>query len=98
MSINRAPVAKGEISRRGKTIYSLMRKKMEAERWGEVIVIDIHSGDYEVGPDDLTATLRMFERRPHAMTWGTRIGIGWIYQMSPRMTLEYYQAHGYPDE
>ena len=98
MAINREPVAKGEISRRGKTIYKLMRKKLEAERWGEVIVIDIHSGDYEVAPDDLTATLRMFERRPHAMTWGTRIGGGGVVQFSPRMTLEYYQAHGFPNE
>ena len=98
MSVKKAPVKDSEVERRGTAIYKQLRKKLEAEHWGDVVVIDIYSGDYEVAPDDLTATLRMFERRPHAMTWGTRIGIGWIYQMSPRMTLEYYQAHGYPHE
>ena len=98
MSEKSSKVSPSEISTKGEAIYEKLMEKLEAEHWGEVVVIDIYSGDYEVASDDLTATLRMFERRPDAMTWGTRIGIGWIYQMSPRMTLEYYQAHGFPHE
>ena len=98
MSDKSSKTPPSEISTKGEAIYEKLREKLEADHWGDVVVIDIFSGDYEIAPDDLTATLRMFERRPHAMTWGTRIGIGWIYQMSPRMTLEYYQAHGYPHE
>ena len=81
-----------EIAVKGQAIYQRLREKLEEEHWGEVVVIDIDSEDYEVGPDDLTCTLRMFERHPDALTWGTCIGVGWIYQMSPRMTLDYYKA------
>ena len=98
MSEKSSKVSSSEISAQGKTIYEKLRKKLEAEHWGEVVVIDIFSGDYEVAPDDLTATLRMFERRPNAITWGDRIGGGGVVRLSPRMTLEYYQAHGFPDE
>lgn len=91
-------VLPSEISTKGKAIYEKLREKLEAEHWGEVVVIDIFSGDYVVGSDDLTCTLRMFERRPDALTWGTCVGGGGVVQFSPRMTLEYYQAHGFPDE
>ncbi len=98
MSEKSSKVSPSEISTKGEAIYEKLREKLEAEHWGEVVVIDIFSGDYEVGPDDLTATLRMFERRPQALTWGDRIGGGGVARFSHRMTLEYYQAHGFPDE
>ena len=87
MSIKRTPVKGSEIERRGSVIYKQLRKKLEREHWGEIVVIDIHSGDYEVAPDDLTATLRMFERRPHALTWGERIGGGGVYSFGFRLSL-----------
>ena len=87
MSIKKVPVKESEIERRGTTIYNLLRKKLAAEHWGEIVVIDIHSGDYEVAPDDLTATLRMFDRRPHALTWGERIGGGGVYYLGERISL-----------
>lgn len=98
MSERRSEVSPSEISAKGKAIYEKLREKLEAEHWGDVVVIDIFSGDYEVAPDDLTATLRMFERRPDALTWGDRIGDGGVARFSPRMTLEYYQAHGFPHD
>ena len=67
-------VAKTDIARIGKGMYAELRPKMEANHWGKMVVIDVNSGDYEIADDDLTATLRMFERRPDAMTWGERIG------------------------
>ena len=88
MAIKRTPVKSSEIERRGTAIYSLLRKKLEAEHWGEVVVIDIHSGDYEVASNDLAATMRMFERRPHALTWGERIGGGGVHYLRTRISFD----------
>ena len=67
-------VAKTDIARIGKGMYAKLRLQLEADHWGKMVVIDVNSGDYEIAEDDLTATLRMFERRPDAMTWGERVG------------------------
>ena len=62
------------VARLGKEIYESMRADMEANEWGRMVVIDVNSGDYEVADDDLTALLRLIDRRPGAMTWGERVG------------------------
>lgn len=67
-------VAKTDIAPVGKAMYAQLRPKMEAEHWGQMIVIDVTSGDYEIAADDLTATLRLLARRPEALTWGERVG------------------------
>ncbi len=33
----------------GRKIYEGIRKDLEANHWGKLVVIDIHSGDYELG-------------------------------------------------
>ena len=63
-----------EVARLGKEIYARVREALEANEWGRMVVIDVNSGDYEVADDDLTAILRLLERRPGAMTWGERVG------------------------
>ena len=67
-------VAKADIAPLGKGMYARLRPQLEAEYWGKMVVIDVTSGDYEIADDDLTATLRLFERRPAALTWGERVG------------------------
>ena len=58
----------------GRKMYEKMRAEMEANHWGKMVVIDVNTGDYEIADDDLTATMRLFERRPNAMTWGELVG------------------------
>ena len=70
------------IERVGKARYAEIRAEMEAEHWGKMVVIDVHSGDYEIGSDDLTASMRLLERRPEAMTWGERVGYPAAYFFS----------------
>ncbi|MCY3895949.1 MAG: hypothetical protein OXG17_05720 [Chloroflexi bacterium] len=48
---------------------------------GDFVVIDIHSGDFEVDSDDLTATMRLMERRPDAVTWAERVGYPSAYNL-----------------
>ena len=63
----------------GRQIYAGMQAEMEANHWGQLVVIDINSGDYEVGdydgePSDIALTKRLFERRPDAHTWAELVG------------------------
>ena len=74
-----------DIAAVGKAMYEEIRSELEATQKGKVVVIDVKSGDYEIGDDDLEATLRMFERRPDALTWGERIGYPAIYTIRDRI-------------
>ncbi len=68
-----------EIAAAGRKIYEEMREEMEANHWGELVVIDVHSGDYEVGEfvsrrSDMEITKRLWARRPDAYTWAELVG------------------------
>ena len=67
-------VKKQHVPEVGRAMYEKMRAEMEANHWGKMVVIDVNTGDYEVAADDLTATRRLFERRPNAVTWGELAG------------------------
>ena len=63
----------------GQKIYAGIREEMEAEHWGKLVVIDIHSGDYEVGEytglqSDMEITNRLLKRKPDAFTWAELVG------------------------
>ena len=64
----------GEAMAIGKAIYEKIRDDMEENHWGRMVVIDVKSGDYEIGDDDYEATLRLRKRRPDAYTWGELVG------------------------
>ena len=65
----------------GKAMYEKIRAEMEANHWGKMVVIDVNTGDREIADDDLTATMRLFERRPNAITWGELVGYPAPYYM-----------------
>ena len=67
-------VAKTDIAPLGKAMYAQLRPQMEAEHWGQMVVIDVTSGDYEIGNDDCETTMRLLQRRPGAITWGELVG------------------------
>lgn len=74
-----------DIAAIGKAMYEEIRGELEETHKGKVVVIDVLSGDYEIGDNDLATTLRMFERRPNALTWGERIGYPAIYTIRERI-------------
>ena len=80
-------VEKQDIATVGKAMYEELRADMEANHWGRMVVIDVNTGEYEVADDDLTATLRLMERVPGAMTWGELVGHPAPYRMSTLVTL-----------
>lgn len=67
--------SKDEISRRGLRLYEdRIRATVEPTRFGDYLVIDIQSGDYEVDADHLAASDRMMTRRPQGVLFALRIG------------------------
>ena len=64
-----------EVAARGDAIYhEQIKPKVGDLEKGTFVVIDIESGDYEIAPDDATATFRLLGRHPSAVTWAVRIG------------------------
>lgn len=77
-----------QIAATGRKIYEGIREEMEAKHWGELVVIDVHSGDYEVGEfasrhSDLKITERLLERLPDALTWAVLVGYPTPYYREP---------------
>ena len=76
MNFGRTPDESAEL---GRQIYAGMQAEMEANHWGQLVVIDINSGDYEVGDydgdrSDLELTKRLMKRRPGADPWAELVG------------------------
>ena len=46
----------------GSTMYDDLRSEMESTQRGRMIVIDVNTGDYEVGDNDVPTTPRLLER------------------------------------
>ena len=72
-----------EVSVRGAALYmEKIRPQVETEEnIGEIVAIDIETGDYEIDTDILKAAKRLHNKRPDAALWGERIGydavMGW---------------------
>ena len=59
----------------GRAIYNeKICETLGPEYRGKIVVIDIHSGDYEIADKDIEATNRLLKRRPDAYTWAERVG------------------------
>ena len=64
-----------ETGRLGDEIYERdIRPKVEAAHFGEVIAIDVDSGDYAIADTARSAARSLRERRPEASVWLTRVG------------------------
>ena len=70
----------------GKAIYNdKIKDTLGPEYKGKIVVIDIYSGDYEIGDTDLETNMRLRERRPDSHTWAEKVGYPAVYVMkSPR--------------
>ena len=68
----------------GRAIYkSKILPSLQPEDKGKVVVIDIHSGDYEISSDDITGLVRLLERRPDCYAWTKRVGYPAVYRINP---------------
>jgi hypothetical protein len=69
-----------EFARRGDEIYDrdILPKLKPADKG--IVAIDIETGEYEIAPDELTASNRLLTRRPEAQVWIRRIGSPYLYR------------------
>ena len=75
-------VRKEDVATVGRVIYrDKILPLMKAEDKGKVVVIDVNSGDYEIGLDDAAAMFRLLERHPDAFTWTERVGYAAVHRM-----------------
>ena len=64
-----------EIGDRGQALYEeRLRDQVETVYLGQYLVIDIASGDYEIGPEHLPTAKKLRARHPDASLCGLKIG------------------------
>jgi len=86
MNIQQTNYTNEEIGRIGEDLYRReIRSKVFPQHKGEFLVLDIESGDYEFGPDDLQTEKRLRARRPNGTLYGLRIGYTSAYTLAGRM-------------
>ena len=75
MTALRPRYSKEEFARRGDAIYERdIGPKLEPEKNGHFVVIDIETGEYEVDADEIVASDRLLARLPQAQGWVRRVG------------------------
>ena len=64
-----------EITKRGKAIYETQLKTLlEPEHIGKFLVIDVETGEYEIGENDLAVSQSAYHKNPNGARFGMRIG------------------------
>jgi hypothetical protein len=75
-----------EIAQRGKLLYEQLRAQVEPANRGRYVVINVETGDYELGDDHLAVSDRAAARHPGGPLFAVRVGyptLGWIGASSP---------------
>ena len=71
---------KDEIARLGKEFYERnIRRQVEADHVGEVVAIDVDSGDYALGKNAIVAAEGLRDQHPDAQVWLMRVGHRTLY-------------------
>ena len=71
-----------QIGQRGQALYDqTIKAQVEEGNHGKFLILDVNSGDYEIDPEDLTASERLLARRPDAVLFGVRIGHRAAYRL-----------------
>jgi hypothetical protein len=77
--------SKEEFARRGDAIYEKdIRPNLKAEEDGKFIAIDIETGAYELGTDELEACDRLRARLPGAQVWLKQVGSPYLHRFGGR--------------
>jgi hypothetical protein len=76
MAVRQRRYSKEELAKRAKDLYSsVIREKVEVEEnIGQMVIIDIETGDYEIDKTGLQASRNLSQKHPNARLFGIRIG------------------------
>jgi hypothetical protein len=85
MGVRQPRYSKEEFARRGDAIYTQeIGPKIEATHQGQIVAIDIESGDWEIDVDEMAASRRLLARRPDAQIWAVRVGSPYLRRFGLR--------------
>lgn len=74
-----------EVATKGKAIYQERIKPLvDPLHCGKFLVVDVETGDYEIGERMILASKKLRERKPEAITYGVRVGFLAAYRMGGR--------------
>jgi hypothetical protein len=74
-----------DFARRGDEIYERqVRPHLTPEDEGKFVAIDIESGAYETGADELTACDKLGERVSEAQIWLVQVGSRYLHRFGGR--------------
>ncbi len=72
---------KSEIASLGKEVYEhSIRQQVEADHYGEIVAIDVDSGDYAIGKNAIAASEALRDQHPDAQVWLMRVGHRTLYR------------------
>ena len=76
-----SPYSDEEFARRGDEIYEReVLPHLDAEDKGKIVALDIETGAFAVGPDELAASDRLRAQRPNAEIWFRRVGYRHVHR------------------
>lgn len=78
---------KDELAEKGKNIYKLLKPELEKEYKGRVIAIEVDSGNYVIGEDELDAAIKAKKKFPAKICFFVRIGYPAVHKF--RMLLRW---------
>ena len=71
---------KDEIARLGKEVYERsIRQQVEADHIGQVVAIDVDSGNFAIGENAIAASEGLRDKHPDAQVWLMRVGHRTLY-------------------
>ena len=63
-----------EVAQQGEAWYEKLQTQIEADNMGRYLIVDVETGDYEIGPDYILPTERLLSKRSDAPLYALRIG------------------------
>ena len=72
-------VDKDELVEKGEEVYKRIRDKLEPEHKGEIVAIEIKTGDYFLGKDVVEADEKAREKYPDEVFYFNKIGYRAVY-------------------
>ena len=85
MTVRQPRYSKEEFAQRGDEIYeSQVRSQVEEGNHGNIVAIDLETGDFEVDASEIAACDRLEARHPEAQIWIVRVGSRYVRRFSGR--------------
>ncbi len=76
-----------EVAARGEDWYERhLKQQVEPAHIGEFLVVDVNTGDYEMGQDYIQPTERLLAKSPDAVLYALRVGYRSVGRIGGRYT------------